>query len=61
MELVQLARIAAVSGLPVAVLLCGLAGVMIVILLVAVFAAPRKEWADRALEVLKVLRRGRRP
>jgi hypothetical protein len=50
----------AAARLPVTVRLRGLLSVIIPVALVAVFAALRKEWADRALEVLKVLRRGRR-
>jgi hypothetical protein len=46
-------------SMPVAISACAYLGVRTLIMLVAVFG--REEWAERAIQVLKVLRRDREP
>jgi hypothetical protein len=59
-EVVLLAHLTSLASVPVAVTGCMYLGVRMVVLLVAVFG-PKKEWADRALQVLKILRKDRPP
>jgi hypothetical protein len=61
MDLPEVIRIASAATLPV-VIPCSLyLGFRMLVGLVAIFAAPRKEWADRALQVLKIMRKDRPP
>jgi hypothetical protein len=52
-DLPEVVRVASSATLPADITCCIYICVRVLILLVAVFG-PKKEWADRALEVLKV-------
>jgi hypothetical protein len=57
-DLAEIVRLTATVSTPATVTVCAYLGVRAMIQLVAVFG-PKEEWAQRAIEVLKVLRRDR--
>jgi hypothetical protein len=60
MDLPEVIRTASSASVPLAITCSAYWAVRMVILLVAVFG-PKKQWADRAMEVLRLLRRDRSP
>jgi hypothetical protein len=57
-DLTEIIRLTVADSTPMTATVCANVGVRMLIQLVAVFG-PKDEWAHRAIEVLKVLRRGR--